>query len=358
MFARKTVFIIGAGCSFEYDLPVGEGLKARIINKMARLAQARSRSASEEPDTLMVDAVRQLAQDDMTTKDKIGPWLTAAEEVARGLPHSSSIDRYIHFRQDDQRIVTLGKLAIVRSILEAEAKSSLYIVPLDHARLFRTAGNQPHWLGQIFERMQENVASKANISDIFKNLTFICFNYDRCIEHYFYNAVRDYGSFSKVEAAEVLNSLCVLHPYGRVGALPWEPDSANTLKVSFGQDLYTSDHLVSLAKGIKTFTEGEHEAKTINAIHQSILDANQIVFMGFSFLEQNMTFLTPKSRSGVGSIFATVFRESTSNQSISEELILSMLKGGNDSGPVNRTPLLYNKTAGNFLSELGNQLRR
>lgn len=173
MFARRTVFVVGAGCSFEYGLPVGETLKSQIVDRMGSLSRAQRARDMEPYDELMLSAVRKLAhQEQIDAGNKVGLWLEAAGKIARGLPHSTSIDRYLAFRSDDPRIVQLGKLAIVQTILEAERASSLQPTPLDHAAIAGVTRDQPHWLGQLFGRMQEGVAGKARIADLFRNVTF------------------------------------------------------------------------------------------------------------------------------------------------------------------------------------------
>ena len=96
MFARRTVFVVGAGCSFEYGLPVGETLKSQIVDRMGSLSRAQRARDMEPYDELMLSAVRKLAhQEQIDAGNKVGLWLEAAGKIARGLPHSTSIDRYL-----------------------------------------------------------------------------------------------------------------------------------------------------------------------------------------------------------------------------------------------------------------------
>ena len=310
-----------------------------------------------DPDMILLNAVRQIAHQEGISQDTMGPWLMAADELSRGLPHSSSIDRYLHFRSDDKRVVKLGKLAIVRAILQAEQESTLHAFPLNHISIANRAPNGIHWLGQLFLQMQEGVESKGRVADVFKNVSFISFNYDRCIEHYFYNAVKDWGSFSDQEAAEALRFLDISHPYGSVGGLPWDDRKAGTVRVEYGAEP-TSEELVKLAGGIKTFTEGEHEATLVTGMHQNILDAGKIVFMGFSFLDQNVELLTPPTQTAASEIVATVYGMSRSNQNIAELLMMAMLKGTAGAPPFPHKPHMHGVPAGHLIRDWGNELRR
>lgn len=356
MFARKTVFVIGAGCSFEYGFPVGSTLKNQIATMMCNLSNAR-RSQTEQTDPLLLDAVRSLAfGQDPSATDALGPWLVAAEEIARGMPHTPSIDRYLHFRRDDDRIVRLGKLAIVRSILAAEAQSSLVGTGLSHENISQRAGGS-HWLGQLFTLMTEGVTSRARLSDAFRNLTFICFNYDRCIEHYFFQAVKELGSFNDSEAAEILAELDIIHPYGRVGGLPWANEVSDGVKVGFGTVPTTAQNLNWLSSEIKTFTEGEREADRTKHIHAALFGAERICFLGFSFLDQNMQLLTAHG-TPAAEYFATVYGVSGDDQEIAHQLISRLGKGEGPGGDFTNGIHRVGQTAGRFLADTGNRLRR
>ena len=358
MFARRTVFVVGAGCSFEYGLPVGETLKSQIVDRMGSLSRAQRARDMEPYDELMLSAVRKLAhQEQIDAGNKVGLWLEAAGKIARGLPHSTSIDRYLAFRSDDPRIVQLGKLAIVQTILEAERASSLQPTPLDHAAIAGVTRDQPHWLGQLFGRMQEGVAGKARIADLFRNVTFVCFNYDRCIEHYFFNALVEYGDFNEEEAARVMAGMRIIHPYGRIGALPWDLDVSQSLRADYGVELSSHEQLLTLAKGIRTFTEGAHDAQHL-PIHEALLEAEQVVFLGFSFLDQNMDMLTPNVRCPPASVTGTVFNESSSNQDLARALVHSMLSGRTGGAPEGHRIEFHGMTAGQFLANNGNALMR
>lgn len=61
---------------------------------------------------------------------------------------------------------------------------------------------------QSFGGMQESVAGKARIADLIRNVTFVCGNYDRCIEHYFYNALLGYSGGSPRGLAARLLRTC------------------------------------------------------------------------------------------------------------------------------------------------------
>ncbi len=354
MFATKTVFIVGAGCSYEYGLPVGNGLRNNIVAALRRLNEA----PSTKGDATFAEAIASLADDQ--SGGVIDEWLLAAAEISRGVAHSSSIDRYLNLRQDNDKIVQIGKLAIVQCIAQAEASSSLTLRDgtLNFDEIQKTTKRKPDWLSNLFLQMQEG-CSRDTFESAFANLTFVCFNYDRCIEHYFFNAIQALCSFDDAETGRVLGHLKILHPYGRIGIPPWEKGRA-LLRLGYGAEIKHNEQLIELSKGIKTFTEKVDEEAELEAIHSAISDAETIIFAGFSFLDQNMELLTPPAPTAATKIFATAFGESDPNQEISKALISQMLSGQHIDQPY-RVPIKMQHnvyTAGDFISSHGNQLRR
>ena len=58
--------------------------------------------------------------------------------------------------------------------------------------------------------------------DIFKHLTIVNFNYDRCVEHFLFHAMQAWSLKDEREIAELMKGLNIYHPYGSVGDLPWQ----------------------------------------------------------------------------------------------------------------------------------------
>lgn len=58
------------------------------------------------------------------------------------------------------------------------------------------------------------------LEDIFRNISFIFFNYDRCIEFYLWIALQDYFNITSQEAAKLVQTkLKIIHPYGSLGPI-------------------------------------------------------------------------------------------------------------------------------------------
>jgi hypothetical protein len=368
MFSTKTVFVIGAGCSFEYGLPVGEGLKEVLIGYLRGLITRRSRSQYSDTLTFMgrTDDDGQFSDAfDVLTKRKWGEYRPVVSQMIEGIAHASSIDRYLDFNRNDPRIVEIGKLAIARAILAAEADSTLMLDQrgnLDIGNIKQRAGkNHPkefklHWLGELFSRIMDGGVDRSNPSTAFENVEFVCFNYDRCIEHYLFNALRAFGGYDRDEATVALKSLRIVHPYGKVGRLEWQP--GDEAPAPFGADMPNSNELIELSKGIRIFTE-QADGEVVEAAHAMLQGAGQVIFLGFSFLKQNMELLTLETRARTTNVYGTCFRESDQNVEVAKDYIRRMLMGNGQTPWTGKIDLPNHDlmTAGGFMAAYGNMLR-
>jgi hypothetical protein len=70
-------------------------------------------------------------------------------------------------------------------------------------------------------------------------------------------------------------------PYGRSG-------------IFFGGADNFHHDCVTPSAGVKIFTEQMAAGDLLKDIHQELIDAEQIVFLGFGYLDENMTLLRPK----------------------------------------------------------------
>ena len=119
MFKQKTVFVVGAGASAEYKLPVGSEL-AGIISKKLDVNYDRY---AQEPKSGDIELWQQLHY---AHQDDVDKYQQAALLIRDGVLLSSSIDDFLDVHNENERAIHVGKATIVRSILEAERRSSLF----------------------------------------------------------------------------------------------------------------------------------------------------------------------------------------------------------------------------------------
>ncbi|MDF2369424.1 MAG: hypothetical protein P1V21_01395 [Rhizobiaceae bacterium] len=280
MFNRKTVFIVGAGGSREVGLPMGEQLKSKIAKQLnIKFEYGHTQKTGSHKITSALNSfIREKGEKD------INPYLEAGRAIAGAMPQAFSIDNFLHTHADDERILLMGKLGIASSILDAERASSIYCRSDDRLRFSNIA---PSWHYTFTQMLLENV-QRPQLENIFDDVAFITFNYDRCIEHYLSHAIANYSLLDLRASQEIVARLNIIHPYGRVGRLPWQ--SGDTKGIDFGLEIHASQ-MIDVASQIRVFTERVKEETIVDAMRQLITEAELVVFLGFSYGSMNLELL-------------------------------------------------------------------
>src|SRR5262245_48172400 len=118
MFKRRTLFVVGAGASKEFGLPLGPALAATIASKTNIKIQSGHDVTSGDR-----DIVSQLQRRD---RSRLNEFLITSRIISNGVQMSSSIDDFLDLHASNQDIKTVGKIAITKSILEEERSSKLF----------------------------------------------------------------------------------------------------------------------------------------------------------------------------------------------------------------------------------------
>lgn len=289
---RETVIVVGAGASADLGLPLGDQLKDHVSNlfvgtdsdlypffeaAIAKLAEAKGFNAN--------DAVKSM------------------KNHADGIRSAASIDNYMDQYKNDEAFVNAAKLAIAYSIADAEKKSKL-------------KGRKPP--GQFILENKEyflydflNIVvrghQKENICESLTNLTFVIFNYDRCVERFIdlWMKMRFGPNFSWRATGPKF-----IHVYGSLGDYfddklpkPFERENAYP---------FQNPHLdlPQYADMIKVFTEQEDSAVKVE-IESALTKARALLFLGFGFEEQNMRFFANNPKRAL--TFATLYGMSEPN---------------------------------------------
>lgn len=339
---KSITFIIGAGASREVGLPVGSELKERISECVrVEAIDANRYAAGSHSFWSAVQLAIERGDFDL------GQALRACKRIRNAMPQAVSIDQFIDSAGVVDSIPTVGKVAIVDQILRAERESTLFI-DSDHQRgeLIRRA--KGYWLHTFWGRLTEG----AHIEDLsvrLKLCSFVIFNYDRCIEHYLFNAIKNYYDASDVDAAAILSAAEFFHPYGSIGPLPWQTDAD---PIPFGAHLPAAVLLQS-ANRIKTFTEvTEPLEDEIKKIQPHVRAAIFLVFLGFGYHPTNLnvlgrsteiTFDPDGRKKTIGSAY-----EISADDQVAIKLELCRLRGCEASGVE-----LRNVTSNQLLQDFG-----
>lgn len=287
---HETVFVIGAGASAEVGLPTGEKLKELIsdsldieydiVGKVSRGSKSIGESIKE--------MCNESENSDLYQKE-VDEYMIIFKKIRNFLHLSPSIDNFIDSHRENKRFSLCGKLAILQNILESERQSKLFFDNRKTSGLSYEVIKST-WYEKYFHLITEGSDKNEAREKILKS-SFIIFNYDRCFEHFMYNALKDFYALSDDEAVELMEAMNIIHPYGDVGELPY---SRNGDTVRFGADINNPKILLSLSARIKTFTEGVDEEKIIEHISNMIHNAQKIIFLGFAFHPINMSLFRSK----------------------------------------------------------------
>lgn len=319
MFESKTLFVVGAGASAEIDLPVGSALLETIARKLNISFQDGIRLRSG--DHQIADVIRRYAY---TRNENHNLYYQKARMIEGAVPVAPSIDNFLDAHKKDEHLQFCGKLGVVASILEAERKSKLFVDEYNGGRddLSRLNGT---WYTAFMKMLVERV-DLDEVESVFENISFITFNYDRCIQKFLHVALQRYYGIDPGRAANLISKLEIIHSYGSIGRLPFE---GGQLVVPYGAKLDEVD-LIKAAGRIRTFTEQVEGEGSLNAILESVGSAETIVFLGFGFHPQNMELLSYGSGGRACRAFATSYLCSSGDIEVFIRQIRKML-GDEDS---------------------------
>lgn len=315
---KLTVYIVGAGASKELNFPIGEELKPLISNSLNIRYDATDKLITGEP---LLEKALTYYSALSNPKVDFEVYRNRAHHIAENIALQPSIDNFIDTLRNDKELVVCGKLSIAHHILDAEARCKLFpnksygTPPLEFDQLNT-------WHLRLYHLLTEN-CTKEELYTRFSNISFIIFNYDRCLEQFLFIALSRHYELKQAEAAAIISRIQFIHVYGQVGLLPWQRDfwelqsdiEFNSIlklaPVGFGSKLPV-ETLVEVAQGIKTFTEGadEHADK----VEQLLNNSQRVVFMGFHFNSANMKLLGQTATDAIEKeIFATAYLRSKSD---------------------------------------------
>jgi hypothetical protein len=276
----KTVLVVGAGASSEVGLPVGGKLKDSI-HRLLDFKLDQSMGGPNGGNGYIYDV---LCQQRGTGSAR----LKSAARICNGLHLAQSIDDFVDTHQADDNIVACAKLAIVTAILEAERKSKLFFTRSQLT--INSQKIQDTWYIGFFRLLSQSVKVDA-VADIFSNLSVICFNYDRCIEHFLVHALSNLFLIKLGEASELVSKMTLFRPYGVVA------DYFEKGERSFEFGAEVDYRIQNIASNVKTYSEQLEDQGSLVKMQKSIAEAETLVFLGNAYHMNNLRLLYPKIES-------------------------------------------------------------
>jgi len=298
MFKKNTLFVIGAGASAEFKFPIGREL-SEIISQESLFKFKSGRLVKGNYDTL--SWIDNRYPDASARSER----LAALKEISNRIFMADSIDNFIDMHANEPHISEMGKLQIAIAIAKKERSSKLFFETNDSKALLDLKKLQDTWIDS-FSRILFEKTPKENITDIGENVSIICFNYDRCIEFYLIEAIRQtYIGVSYAQAHEIVSSMKIIHPYGTLGELPNNLHARDGGVVPFGGEVGEDIDPWPVSERLKTYTEQIEDVDMLTSIQLAMEMAKQIIFLGFAFNPQNMKLLSLPDGYTSKSVFST-----------------------------------------------------
>jgi hypothetical protein len=172
MFNRQTLFVVGAGASVEFGLPVGKALTTIIQKNDMRFEYPGKPIGGGD-----FDLFTQLTH---RRGNEAQPFQQAALLIRNGIGLALSIDDFLDPHRTNTYVNEYGKAAIVKSILEAERASSLFFAGPAERDLFNLEKCKDTWITKCFSMLGRGVPREER-QEVFDHVSFVTFNYDRAL---------------------------------------------------------------------------------------------------------------------------------------------------------------------------------
>ena len=273
MLAENTVFVLGAAFSREVGLPLGEGLKQKILSALP---------ASRPGDGGGDEKLRWLIDRQPGTA-----WYDAVRTIRQALPFAASIDNLVEHHQQDETVVQVAKWAIATAIAREEAASDLGDNRVQKQRSLKDLyAIETTGYHDLFRLIVAGVP-RARLDQAFSRLKVITFNYDRTLEAFLIRAVAAHSALPVEQAIAIVRQATIHHAYGVL-------DSQAQLQpfpVRFAP-IADPAHIPALAEGLRTFSEKQGPGEAFPIKHM-VSRADRVIFLGCAFHRQNMELIRP-----------------------------------------------------------------
>jgi hypothetical protein len=246
MSSDRTVFVLGAGASAPYGLPLGNQLFQHVIDDFSTDTAISSDFLNAAP----------------FNQKNIDGFIYALRYSG-----FTSVDEFLEKRQE---FVEIGKAIMAIELLTREKGDPLWAAERNWMRFL---------YGKMATTKLEDFGSRNPVS-------FITYNYDRILEYFFHTSLMNgYGKNSE-ECKEALKPVDVIHLHGRLGYLPWQ---GGRNVVPFGEAPITPQVLDMCQREIRIVHETIEDRDTeFGAARRLLWDAKRIYFMGYGYAHQNV----------------------------------------------------------------------
>ena len=263
MLKQNTVLILGAGSSMDYQMPSG----AQLLNMIKK-------------------ECNNIKRGDYKIIESSGFSTSPFVELLTALMDTDflSIDAFLSVYKEHN---DAGKFMIAACLLPCEKPENFqgFGIEKDDKR--------ENWMQYLFQRKKGN----SLIEFASNPVTFITFNYDRCLDYYIRRYMKGRYRATEAEIEKAMETLPIIHVHGQLGSLT---------QVPFGQlaKSYSAGSVAWAAKSIQIIHEAERSTQFQRATN-SLCYAKRIGILGFGFHPTNIQRLDMKDANKHATVFAT-----------------------------------------------------
>lgn len=272
MISKKTVLVLGAGSSIPYGFPSGQGLLDLICNGGIGFKNLVAEGAGVPPNEVSV-FIKTLSEAD-----------------------AESIDVFLGNNPEFEKV---GKAAIAATLLPRERESEL----VSKWRELRLKGENSKLGGHWYKYLSNLLLSNTSFEEFDPcKLSVVTFNYDRSLEHYFFNRLQaSFHNKSPEGYAEKVNAIKIIHVYGQLGFLQWQKSVGQKIAFGTGSKADESKRILAIRTAlqcIRTMGENfdENEAD-IKCARKLLSEAQNIYLLGFGYHPFSLKILGMESLS-------------------------------------------------------------
>lgn len=294
--SSKTVLVVGAGASYELDIPTGYKLAERIIGDIDYNPNYTPTNGEGQ----FVDLINQYLvvtgrkSDNETEREANRNFfheylVPFREELRKWTDENKSIDAFLNQETISDMERQFGRMAIAYYILGQEEnlmRENLY-------------GFRENWIRAFLEKHLHPI--KSSLCTGQTPVQIVTFNYDRIIEHFLYTFLRQTSdpvipgiekNIGTDESRQMVDQFGIVHVYEKLAHLEWQQHGGNFIR--FGERNNVNSHLTYASKTIRLIAEtgiGRIRCEQIEEIQKITKGAKKIYLLGFGFDEENMKIL-------------------------------------------------------------------
>jgi hypothetical protein len=254
MIQTPTTFVVGAGTSQPYGLPIAAGLRSQAVALDGKSW-----------------AFKFVVNSGTDPND-----LRAMLEDLRDHP-AESIDAFLESRQERPNAILIGK-KLIAALMGVSLKNR----PLKTS----AASRDTDWLRYVIERMRRGAATWRNFANGNGEVRFVTFNFDTIIEERLSRAIAAIYRGSDVDVPQVVQMIPVVHVHGQLPPIPpiIFDGSLNTYGGPAPEWLAWTTRASEQINVVLEAIDDETKTKAIEAVQR----AHVLCFLGFGYDPDNL----------------------------------------------------------------------